>query len=107
VAPELPPSAQGTAQQGAQGGAEEVAQYLAMAWDAILRAGPTPDVAAAIQQFLELLKQLIQGVVPQKTQSVPLGQGAPGGGAAPPPAGGPGTPPILPPSPTPLPPRQA
>lgn len=73
-------------QGAAPGGQEnEVAMYLALAFDALVRTGATPENGAAIQQFLESLKQLLSGAVPQPGS--PQGQvaGAPAG----PPPGGP------------------
>jgi len=83
-----------------QGQENEVAMYLSMAFDALMRTGPTPENGAAIQQFLMMLKQLLSGAVPE--QGMPQGQGAMPQAQGMPPQG---APPMMPQSGMSLPPR--
>lgn len=90
-----PPQQQMPPQPGAATGGQEneVAMHLAMVIDVLMRDGPLPEYGAAIQQFIETLKQLLSGAVQQPAQP---GQAAGPQPQAPMPQGG-GTP--LPPRP--------
>ena len=58
----------------------EVAQYLAMAFEALTRTGPTPENLAAVQGFLSSIQQLSSGggqAAPAPAAPAPMGGQAP------------------------------
>jgi len=78
VNPPAPPGQMMPQGQGPQMPQNEVAIYLAKAFDALSRTGPTPENLAALRGFRASLQQLGQGMEQAPGQAPPGPQGPPG-----------------------------
>jgi len=88
VNPPAPPGAQA---QGPQMPQNEVAIYLAKAFDALTKTGPTPENLAALRGFMASLQQLGQGME-QAPGQAPVSPQGPVGPQMPMPGGQAGAP---------------